>query len=62
MEASQWVGKVGALKTRKEKDQYGGDRTGVHYFLSKKQAMNLPAWQGTWRCRYKAKVINTTIN
>ena len=30
MEASQWVGKVGALKTRKEKDQYGGDRTGVH--------------------------------
>lgn len=44
-EAKDWVGKVGALKTRKEKDQYGQDRTGVHYFLNKTQASKLPAWQ-----------------
>lgn len=43
--AQEWVGKVGAFKTRQEKDQYGNDRTGVHYFLSRKQATNLPGWQ-----------------
>ena len=44
-EAKSWVGKVGALKTREELDQYGEKRTGVHYFLNKNQSASLPAWQ-----------------
>lgn len=45
MDSSAWIGKVGALKTRVGKDQYGNPRTEVHYFLSPKKAMGLPMWK-----------------
>lgn len=40
-----WVGKVGACKTKIQRDDNYGDKAVVRYFLNKKQSAGLPVWQ-----------------
>lgn len=44
-DVNSWKGKVGALKTKIGQDQYGAQRTEIHYFISKSKSGSLPAWQ-----------------